>query len=360
MDKQVFFIFAHKLEKTDMNDRERQLIEGIINTCDRRIHNRCIQLLFHGQDTAGRDERVLYKKNDYVVALENAVRTNFSGRHYQGLFAETYMVFESLFVTYLEHLNPEKLREIEDLKNWLFVTAGRFCNSNRKKINELLGIELSDNYEEYDDGLKAKENDSNSLEEESIPQVETSDNNTKKFDDNEDSEPTDDLTDQPDTSDWAASLLNIYIGKINNDYYRDLIRAIKIEGVPVETIAEEYNKSEDDIYRDYNRAWDKLLQVTLPDIKIRSKSLFKKYESKLDDQQARILNKFFFGGYDISAIARSEKINQNELERAIIKAYKVLLRTAKHETELDEKEKRKEAREQRHLEKEEASKRKKS
>lgn len=360
MDKQVFHIFAHKLEKTDMNDRERQLIEGIINTGDRRIHNRCIQLLFHGQDTAKRDERVLYKKNDYVVALENAVRTNFSGRHYQGLFSETYMVFESLFATYLEHLNPEKLHEIEDLKNWLFVTAGRFCNSNRKKINELLGIELGDNYEEYDDGLKAKENDSNSIEEESLPQVETSGIIIKKFDGNVDSEPTDDLTDQPDTSDWAASLLNIYIGKINNEYYRDLIRAIKIEGVPVETIAEEYNKSEDDIYRDYNRAWDKLLQVTLPDIKIRSKSLFKKYESKLDDQQARILNKFFFGGYDISAIARSEKINQNELERVIVKTYKVLLRTAKHETEFDEKEKRKEAREQRHLEKEEASKGKKS
>lgn len=80
----------------------------------------------------------------------------------------------------------------------------------------------------------------------------------------------------------------------------------------------------------------------------------------MDDQQTRILNKFFFGGYDISAMARSEKINQNELEKVIIKTYKVLLRTAKHETELDEKEKRKESREQRHLEKEEASKGKKS
>lgn len=359
MNKQVFLIFAHKLEKTDMNDRERQLIEGIINTGDKRIHNRCIQLLFHGQDTAGRDERVLYKKNDYVVALENAVRINFSGRHYQGLFSETYMVFESLFVTYLEHLNPEKLREIVDLKNWLFVTAGRFCNSNRNKINELLGIEISDNNEEYNDSLRGKDNDTTSQEDDSIPQNEASSIQIKTLDD-EDTEPTDNLSDQPDTSDWAASLLNIYIGKINNEYYRDLIRAIKIEGVPVETIAEEYNKSEDDIYRDYNRAWDKLLQVTLPDIKIRSKNLFKKYESKLDDQQARILNKFFFGGYDISAIARSEKINQNELERAIVKTYKVLLRTAKHETELDEKEKRKEAREQRHLEKEEAAKNKKN
>ena len=300
-----------------MNRRERQLIEGIINISDRRIHNRCIQLLFHGQDTAKPDERVLYKKNDYVVALENAVRINFSGRHYQGLFSETYMVFESLFVTYLEHLKPEKLREIDDLKNWLFVAAGRFCNSNRNKINELLGIETSDNNEEYDD----------------------------------DSEPSNELIEDADSAGWAESLLCFYIGKISNAYYRDLIRAIKIEGVTVETIAEEYNKTEDDIYRDYNRAWDKLLQVTLPDIRIRSKSLFKKHESKLDDEQTRLLNRFFFSGYDLSAMAISEKVNQNDLEKAIVKSYKVLLKTAKRETEADGKTQRKEAREQRHLEK---------
>lgn len=342
-----------------MNEREKQLIEGIINTGDRRIHNRCIQLLFHGQDVAGRNDRAIYKKNDYVVSLENAVRTCFSGRYYQGRFSDTYMVFESLFVTYLEHLKPEKLREIDDLKNWLFVAAGRFCNSNRKKINELLGIELGDNHEEYDDSSKAKgQDEEDSQVRESISQDEASGIHIKSLDDNEDTEPTDNLTDQPDTSDWAASLLNIYIGKINNDYYRDLIQAIKIEGVPVETIAEEYDKTEDDIYRDYNRAWNKLLQVTLPDIRIRSKSLFKKYESKLNDAQANLLNTFFFGSYDLSTFACSQKMSQIDMEQAIVKAYKTLLRTARHEEELEEKEMRKEQREQRHMEKEETARKK--
>ena len=333
-----------------MNRRERQLIEGIINISDRRIHNRCIQLLFHGQDTAKPDERVLYKKNDYVVALENAVRINFSGRHYQGLFSETYMVFESLFVTYLEHLKPEKLREIDDLKNWLFVAAGRFCNSNRNKINELLGIETSDNNEEYDDDLKANNDDTAAQDDDSTPKNWPSGIHLKASDD-DDSEPSNELVEDADSAGWAESLLCFYIGKISNAYYRDLIRAIKIEGVTVETIAEEYNKTEDDIYRDYNRAWDKLLQVTLPDIRIRSKSLFKKHESKLDDEQTRLLNRFFFSGYDLSAMAISEKVNQNDLEKAIVKSYKVLLKTAKRETEADGKTQRKEAREQRHLEK---------
>ena len=342
-----------------MNERERQLIEGIINIGDRRVHNRCIQLLFHGQDVAGRDERSLYRKNDYVVALENAVRTSFSGRYYQGRFSETYMVFESLFTTYLENLKPEKLREIDDLKNWLFVAAGRFCNGSRKKINELLGIEIGDNVEEYDDNLKVKSQDYDSQQEEdSSLQHEVSGARPKTLDDEDNPEMSDNLAEEADTAGWAESLLGLYIDKISNAYYRDLIRAIKLESVPVETLAEEYRKSVDNIYRDYNRAWDKLLQVALPDIRIRSKSLFKRFESDLDNKEAYLLNNFFFGSYDSSAIAYSQKIHQNDLDKAIVKAYKVLLRTAKHETELDEKEKRKEAREQRHLEKEEAARKK--
>lgn len=318
-----------------MNERETQLIEGIINTADRRMHNRCIQLLFHGHDTAQRDERARYKKNDYVVALEGAVRTCFSGRHYQGMFSETYMVFESLFVTYLEHLNPEKLREIDDLKNWLFVAACRFCNGNRKRINELLCIDIDDSTSEYDDSLKAKDQDNN--------------DDSK---DNDDIEVPDDITEPEDTSGWAASVLESYINKINNGYYRDLIRAIKLEDVPVETMAEDYGKSVDDIYRDYSRAWDKLLQVSLTDIRTRGKSLFKKYETDMDDRQAALLNQFFFSGQDLSAIALSKGMKRDDLEKAIIKEYKVLLKTAKRESEIEEKEKRKDAREQRQAEKE--------
>lgn len=315
-----------------MNERERQLIEGIINTDDRRVHNRAIQLLFHGQDTSGRDERASYKKNVYVVALENAVRTCFSGRYYIGRFQETYLVFESLFTTYLEQIKPETFREIDDLKNWLYVVAGRFCNSNRNKINELLGIDLDDNTETIDNVLKVKESET--------------------VEDHEEAEPTDDPEEQADATGWAESLLDFYISKIGNAYYRDLIRAIKLERVPVETIAEEYGKSTDDIYRDFNRAWDRLLQVTLPDIKIRGKGLFKKYESMLNGEQAGLLNTFFYGSHDTTSSTPLGKSRQEEIEKAIVKAYKVLLKTAKRENELDEKEKRRETREQHRLEKE--------
>lgn len=98
--------------------------------------------------------------------------------------------------------------------------------------------------------------------------------------------------------------------------------------------------------------------MALPEIRIRCKSLFKKYESELSDEQACLLNEFFFSGKDLSTIAHSLGMKQDDLENAIVKAHKVLVKIAKRETELDEKEKRKEAREQRRLEKEEAERKK--
>ena len=231
-----------------MNERERLLIEGLINKEDKKLHNRCITLLFHGQDVAKSNERALYKKNEYVVALENAVRTCFSGRYYKGRFDETYMVFESLFVPYLDHLASEKLREIDDLKNWLFIAAVRFCNSNRNKINMLLGVDTATENDSYDDGKK-NEDDTESEIPDQATLIDIDEPPFEGLDANESD--SDAVTDAQDESfDWAETLLNHYINQIGNAYYRDLIRAIKLEDVPVETIAEEYGKKPADIHRD--------------------------------------------------------------------------------------------------------------
>lgn len=339
-----------------MNERERLLIDGLINKEDKKLHNRCITLLFHGQDVAKGNERALYRKNEYVTALENAVRTCFSGRYYKGRFDETYMVFESLFVPYLEHLASEKLREIDNLKNWLFIAAVRFCNSNRNKVNMLLGIDTATESDPFDDG-KRNESDPDSETQGQATSIDMDANPTDSIDGDEDlaAEVPDA---QDDSSDWAETLLNHYINQVGNAYYRDLIRAIKLEDVAVETIAEEYGKKPADIHRDYSRAWEKLLQICLPDIKVRSKKLFREREADLDIRQADVLNKFYSSGHDMASLAKTEGMKQDVLEDSIIKAYKALLKTNKRETKIDEKEQREDLREQRRLEKEKNSKKK--
>lgn len=318
-----------------MNAREKQLIEGIINKEDRRLHDRCVQLLFYGEVVVGKDKCTRYEKNAYVVAIQNAVRDCFSGNDlYKGRFAEIYDVFKQLFVAeqVLVKTDPKKLREIDDLRKYLYSTVRNFCNEYRKKICEELGIELGYFYEAYDDNSKVDGEDSIEL--------------------------SDEFNKEDDTSSWAETFLCSLIDKVSNAYYRDLIRAFKLKDVPVKNLAKKHGKTEDDIYRDYNRAWNKLIQEALPEIKIRCKSLFKKYEAELSDEQACLLNEFFFSGKDLSTIAHSLGMKQDDLESAIVKAHKVLVKIAKRETELDEKEKRKEVREQRRHEKEEAARKK--
>lgn len=324
-----------------MNAREKQLIEGIIhNETDeeKSFHNRCLRLLLRGEVEEVKDGKHIIRckiDDPYFVAIQNAVRGCFSGDLYKGRFTEIYNVFTSLFIAeqVLVNTNPKKLLEIDNLKEYLFSTVRNFCNENRKKICEELGIELGYFYEAYDDNSKVDDEDNIKL--------------------------SDEFVKESDTAGWASSFVGSLIDKISNKYYRELIYAIKIEGVPVDTIAEEKGGTVDDIYRDFNRAWNKLLQVALPEIRIRCKSMFKKYESELSDEQACLLNEIFFNGKELSTIAHSLGMKQDNLENAVVKAHKVLVKIAKRETELDEKEKRKEAREQRRIEKEEADRKKK-
>jgi predicted DNA-binding protein YlxM (UPF0122 family) len=317
-----------------MNAREKQLIEGIISKDD-RLRNRCLRLLLRGEVEEVKGGKDIIRneppKNPYHVTIKNAVRGCFADDIYKGRFPEIYDVFEQLFIAeqVLANTDPKKLREIDDLRKYLYSTVRNFCNEHRKKICDELSIELGYIYEAYDD---------NSI-------VDGEDN----------IELSDEINKEANTSSWAESFLGSLIDKIGNAYYRDLIRTFKIEEVPVKNLAKKHGKTEDDIYRDYNRAWNKLLQVALPEIRIRCKSLFKKYEFELIDEQACLLNEFFFSNKDLSTMAHSLGMKQDDLENALVKAHKVLVKIAKRETELDEKEKRKEAREQRRIEKEEAA-----
>lgn len=324
-----------------MNAREKQLIEGIIHhetEKEKKIRDRCLRLLLRGEIEEVIDDKHIIRceNNPYFVAIQNAVRDCFSGDLYKGRFTKIYDVFAQLFIAeqVLVNTDPKKLREIDDLRKYLYSTVRNFCNKNRKMICEELGVELGYIYEKYDDNSKA--------------------------DDEDNSELSDEIIKESDTASWASSFVGSLIDKISNAYYRELIYAINIEGVPVDTIAEEKGKTEGDIYRDYNRAWNKFIQVALPEIRIRCKSLFKKYESELCDEHACLLNEFFFSGKELSTIAHSLGMKQDDLESAIVKAHKLLVKIAKRETELEEKEKRKEAREQRRIEKEEALRKKRA
>lgn len=298
-----------------MNSAEKQIIDGLIKRDDRYI-----SLVLRGVAVyEGHTTR--YVKNPYVSAVENAVRKWFNpgDDRYKNIvdgFPDIYNSFYSLFALYVISINPETLLAIEDLKNWLFITADNFIKKNRKSIDEHIGL-----YYEEELGDKVEITDREDIEE------------------------------PHSSSDWARAQINVYINQISNEYYRDLLCAIKLEDVDREVLAEEYNKSVDDINRDYKRAWDQLIGIALSDIKYRGKHLYKTFEADLPVNQAKLLNEFFFSGLNIKELALEKNVNYVVLKGEIVKAYNVLLKTAKRETKIDEKEERMEIKEMRRLEK---------
>ena len=287
-----------------MNSREKQIIEGLI-----KKDGRCITLLLGDVMNIGRAGSSENVRNGYVKAVRNAVRKWFNptDNKYKNIvegFEDIYNSFYSLFSMYLLSIKEETLLKIENLESWLFITADNFIKKNRKEIDEHIGVYSEDGFDERVDSFDVE------------------------------------IEEQPTTYDWARKQVSGYIDKISNVYYRDLIYAIKLEGVDRDVLAEEYNKSVDDINRDYKRAWDQLISVSLVDIKYRSRQLFKRYEADLTDQQATVLRMFFFNNYDMDDLAREFNINGNSLKTEIVKAYNALLKIAKREMKLDEKEER--------------------
>ena len=298
-----------------MNSTEKQIIDGLVNKDDRYILLVLRGVAVHQGCTTK------YVKNPYVTSVENAVRKWFnpSDDRYKNIvdgFPDIYNSFYSLFAIYIVSIKPETLLAIKDLKNWLFITADNFIKKNRKSIDEHIGL-----YYEEELGEKVEITDRVDIEE------------------------------PHSSSDWARAQINVYINQISNEYYRDLLFAIKLEDVDREVLAEEYDKSVDDINRDFKRAWDQLIGVALSDIKYRGKHLFKKFESDLPTNQAKLLNEFFFSGLNIKELALEKNVNHVVLKGEIVKAYNVLLKTAKRETKIDEKEERKDIKELRRLKK---------
>ena len=287
-----------------MNSAEKQIIEGIIQKNDR-----CISLVLRGI-AVNEQLSTRYVKNPYVTAVENAVRKWFNpnDEKYKNIvdgFSDIYNSFYSLFSFYIINIKPETLLAINDLKSWLFITADNFIKKYRKKIDEHIGVY-------YEDELGEK--------------VEITDR--------------EDIEEPKQSSDWARTQIDVFINQIGNDYYRDLLRAIKLEGVERDVLAEEYGKSVDDINRDFKRAWDQLIGVALSEIRYRGKRLFKTFEADLPAPQAALLNEFFFSGLNIKELALEKNVNHIVLKTEIIKAYNNLLKTARRETKLEEKEER--------------------
>lgn len=272
---------------------DKIIIDAFLNKEDVIRHERAVQLLFYGRPSAG-----TYIENRNVSAIKKAVWVCFSDYRYKGRFDDIYDTFVSLFYPYLLS-KAEPLRNISiTLAGWLHTTAMHFANDHRKEIDVLIGLSDSKEYDMSVDNLISKEMSS----------------------EEGDGSSNDALLDEPDSgSAWAENLVNSYIDQIPHENYRIALRALVLEGMPREELAEEFGISYSAVNLIVSRAMTALSAVALPDIRWRSKKNYFKYVDLIDDAADReILRCFFVDGiYDPglpTAVKRLMKISRREMK----------------------------------------------
>lgn len=330
-----------------MNERERAIIEAIIDKSDKRRHDKALTLLLYGEERGDG-----FVKNEYVRCLENLVRKKFDK---SVPFADTYSIFATEFWMHLDKMTPERLYGIIDLNAWLFEVARNYIETIRNKIEEFQLNKGSLN----EDVLTVETDDNNEVDTDELDN--DMDNNSEEDEENDCAKQSRELSvlipfdeteqDKLKRLNFAKWRFRHYLNQMANETYKDLLTAVYIEGIDRETIAEEYGWTMANFNLVLDHARNAFIAVALDDIRRCEPDLFRKYEyhEDMDDETANLLREFFICKFDVQQLALLHHMNNYAMKMALAKAYKKLLKIHKNETEVIEKEIHKEEKRQKRM-----------
>ena len=340
-----------------MNEQEKNIIEAIIDKGNRRKHDKALISLLYGDDIGITGDPFKYKKDksDIPYILQDIIRKYFSKIR----FKDAYSAFASDFMLHLDRMPAEMLRDIDDLKSWIFITARNYALNHKKEIesfqddktgftitldeNRMYGKIPTDNETESSNADEAKETD---CEKESENDEETIYESNDEFGETNDNETQYEVDSFDVIPDVAKSRIEKYLSKITNDEYRYLIRAIKIDGIDREVLAQQYGKDVAYVNMKFIRAWNAFIAVALDDIQQCRLDLFKKHENHkdLDDENAGLLRDFLLRKLSVQNMAFQYGMTEAKMREKLAIAFKLLLKIDKKENEKNEDEKQKEER----------------
>lgn len=278
--------------------KEKSIINAFVDRTDKVRHEKATQMIFYGIPSGG-----TYRENTYVQSIKKAVRLCYSDTKYRGHFKNIYDTFVSLFYVYLL-AKADRLSKIETtLAGYLFIVAKNFANDKKIRNEIEISIGLSDPSAPVDIN---KIIDSILLKEEGADKP----------------QPGLPAVDEPETEPyWAEYLVDKYIDSIPNENYRTAIRAIVLEGMPREELAEELNTTYRAVNLLVNHAMTALTNVALPDIRWRSRKCFTQYGHLVKDEHDRAILRDYF----------ENNIYHHDLALAVRRLIKISIREKKEQ-----------------------------
>lgn len=290
-----------------MNRQEQILIDSFLNKDDKVCQHRAYNLLFwEGKEIPGR--------------IDAALRTKFSGRRYRDREEDLKRILVGFLSEELIRKDRKTFDSVDYLPGWMYTTACNCAERNRDRIDDALGFVKSE--------LPEDESKPVSIDDALSRKVADADGYGGGYGAAVIFEPVEEPSSQ-----WAEDLIGSLINRIPNEGYRNVLRAVDLEGVAVKDYAEDLGKTQNAGNSLHNDAILELIRVALPEIRRRMRSMYERYGDLLKPADQEVLGAFFSGGSPTGG-------------RKTAESYARLLKISRRETALEEKEEAKEAREE--------------
>lgn len=263
-----------------MNIREKVIIKNLLSENASLCNSQLQQLFYSDLKDCSEDIK------DIRGAIQKTIRYFFSDSIYFGKFCEVYDVVVSLLFISIKKAGASVFDNVQTtLKKYLNTMTHNICANpkSRKEINISIGVNP------YDDPFGFI-ND--------------------KDDDRDTDEPL-----EPETDGYAEGILDYYISLIPSKSYRDLLRALDIEGIKNKDYAFMHGLSVNAVNIQHKRAKLELTIAVLPVIREDCRDIFEKHKVDIATTEASLLTRFFSGERELD----SEKIAQ--AMRKLIKLY---------------------------------------
>ena len=216
--------------------------------------------------------------------------------------------------------------EIENYKNWLFVSLRNF--SNNKRFRQMIDDELCVGH--HDTALPSLCSPEDSEEEQvsghtdGMTPVETGTEETML------SAPSRQAEDDGTAAD-SRTRLSRYLDLMPHQKYARLIRLLILEGRSREEVLLELDIPEAQLYNNVNRAMVQLVAVALPEIQRRCRKLFSMYAETIKDKRQRELLADFFRGASVEKLAMRHQMTRAAMAKNLATLYRELLKNIRRD-----------------------------
>ncbi|MBP3548552.1 MAG: hypothetical protein J6J64_07745 [Alistipes sp.] len=326
---------VHKLEKAEVGTTFEEWVSRLAkdraNEIRSSVNKELIKVLFPRAGKENWDTTCRLILEEYSHMFRNVAYKYYDNAKYNRDRANIPFILQNLFYE-KRAKNPRAIvrkdgngeTEIqENFDGYMYRMIAHFAGRIRPEVDAELGCD------HYDQTVpdKSEDDEIDDIYNIGNDDTETPSRSDVKIRTQDDADITNDETLLTDDEDFGASveLIENLLKKMPNQEQAELIRKRILWRHTYEEMASEERCGIDYMRTRFNKAMDAFIKVSLPEVRNRCKTMFKKYGQSLTNEYHKsILGAFFSSNQSMSEIATSFGRGDKEFSAELVQAYKLL------------------------------------